>query len=180
MKHLAIIIDWYGPYTFLEALEASGHDYGPGLYVGVGKRRYEHGASKPQYIGLSKNLAVRLANHKTLPEITRDAKLWLGEVSTAEPSGKKKKMTTVSLDYAEWLHAFFLQLPLNDKKKKNPPSRSVTVLNRWWKKDYETPWLRRPHPIWPDLIDFISTELPAKLVWFGKKQNRVKPPFELC
>lgn len=179
MKHLAVVIDWYGPYTVTEALKVSKYDYSSGLYVGIGKLHYAHGASKLQYIGLSKNLSRRLANHHKLPEITRDTKLWLGEVATSEPTGKKKKVTSTSLDYAEWLHAFFMQLPLNDKKKANPPNRSVTVLNRWWKKDYETPWVRRPHPLWPDLIDFINMELPAKVVWFGKKQKRVKPPFEL-
>ncbi|MDO9067908.1 MAG: hypothetical protein Q7W05_05575 [Deltaproteobacteria bacterium] len=180
MKHLAVVIDWYGPYTSSEeAIAAAKSDYNQGLYVGIGKRRYEHGSSKPQYIGLSKNLANRLESHQKLPEITREIKLWLGEVATPEPSGSKNKKTTATLDYAEWLHAYFLQLPLNEKKKVSPPPRPLTVLNRWWKKDYVTPWVRRPHPLWPDLIDYIDPDLPAKVVWFGKKQIRVKPPFML-
>ena len=112
MKHLAVVVDWYGPYSVEEALQAATYEYGSGLYVGIGKCRYERGSSRPQYIGLSKNLASRIANHQKLPEITREAKLWLGEVATSEPPGKKKRITSVSLDYAEWLHAFFLQLPL--------------------------------------------------------------------
>jgi hypothetical protein len=179
MKHLAVIVDWYGPYTIDDALSVSKYDYDSGLYVGLGKRRYRHGLAMPQYIGLSKNLRIRLANHHKLPEIIRDVKLWLGEVATPEPSGKKLKSTPATLDYSEWLHAFFLRLPLNDKKKKNPPSRPVTVLNRWWRTDYETPWIKRPHPLWPDLIDYIDAELPAKVVWFGKRQKRIKPPFTL-
>lgn len=177
MKHLALVIDWYGPYTYKEALEASKDDYSAGLYVGIGKCRSERRTAKPQYIGISKNLGKRLEHHHKLPEITRDTKLWLGEVANFEPPGKRRKSTSASLDYAEWLHAYFLQLPLNDKKKINPPDRSVTVLNRWWKKDYETPWVKRPHTLWPDLIDFIDAEFPAKVVWFGKKQKRFKPPF---
>lgn len=178
MRHLAIVIDWYGPYSISEALHASKHDgYGSGLYMGIGKQLNERGTGQPQYIGLSKNLAARLANHHKLPDITRDAKIWLGEVATAEPSGQRQKTTSACLDYAEWLHAFFLQLPLNDKKKINPPNRSVTALNRWWRTDYETPWIRRPHPLWPDLIDFAGSDLPAKIIWFGKKQQRIKPPF---
>lgn len=178
MKHLAIVIDWYGPYSMSQALEASKNNgYGAGLYVGIGKQYNERGLSNPQYIGLSRNLAARLSNHQTLPKITRDLKIWLGEIATSDPNEKKKKSTSVSLDYAEWLHAFFLQLPLNEKKKINPPTRSVTLLNRWWKRDYETPWVKRPHSLWPDLIDFISDEYPAKVVWFGKKQQRRKPPF---
>ncbi len=178
MRHFAIIIDWYGPYSIPEAIHASKNDgYSSGLYVGIGKKRHERGARKLQYIGLSNSLATRLANHHKLPDITRNAKIWLGEVATAEPSGKKQKITSASLDYAEWLHAFFLQLPLNNRKRINPPDRPVTVLNRWWQTDYKTPFVRRPHPHWPDLIDFAGTELPAKIVWFGKKQQRIKPPF---
>lgn len=180
MKHLAVVIDWYGPYSVAEALTASKRDgYSSGLYVGIGKLRYERGPSKPQYIGLSKNLKSRLASHHRLPAISRDVTLWLGEIATFEPPGKKRKAVTASLDYAEWLHAFFLQLPLNDKKTINPPRRPVTVLNRWWRTDYETPRVKRPHALWPDLIDFIGPEYSAKVVWFGKKLKRVKPPFTI-
>ncbi|SRR6266481_1145496 len=123
MRHFAIIIDWYGPYSVSEAIRASKNDgYSSGLYLGIGKQRHERGTGKLQYIGLSKNLAVRLANHHKLPDITSDAKIWLGEVATAEPSGKKQKITSASLDYAEWLHTFFLQFPLNNRKKSTHPS----------------------------------------------------------
>lgn len=177
MKHFAIVVDWYGPYTLAAALEAARYDYSTGLYVGLGKLKYERGRAKPQYIGLSKNLRSRIANHHKLPYITKDMSIWLGEVATADPSGRKRKTTATSLDYAEWLHAFFLQLPLNRKKTVKAPDRSVTVLNRWWKTDYETPRVHRAHPLWPDLIDFIGPRTGAKVVWFGKKQERVKPPF---
>lgn len=176
-KHLAIVIDWYGPYSVKDALEAAKLDgFKGGLYVGTGKTLYARGDAKPQYIGLSKQLFSRLKNHHKLPDINRNAQIWLGEVATAEPSGKNAKSTAASLDYAEWLHAYFLQLPLNEKKKKYAPIRAVTVLNRWWKTDYESPWVRRPRSLnlWPDLIDFISTAYPAKIVWFGKKQERFK------
>ena len=118
MKHLAVVIDWYGPYTRDEALDASKNDgYADGLYVGIGKQHRERGPSKPQYIGLSKNLATRIQNNHKLPKITHDARLWLGEIASFEPPGQKRKSTKASLDYAEWLHAFFLQLPLNEKRK---------------------------------------------------------------
>lgn len=181
-KHLAIVVDWYGPFTVQDALDAAKKDgFKAGLYVGTGKTPYARGDAKPQYIGLSKQLSTRLKNHHKLPSISRDAKIWLGEVATAEPSGKNAKSTAASLDYAEWLHAYFLQLPLNEKKTKSAPDRAVTVLNRWWKTDYNSPWVRKPRSlsIWPDLIDFINTAYPAKIVWFGKKQKRVNSPFQL-
>ncbi len=102
----------------------------------------------------------------------------MGEVATAEIAGPKRKSTPESLDVAEWLHAYFLKLPLNERKTLNPPQRAATILNRWWHTDYETLWVKRPHPLWPDLFDYLGPMLPAKLVWFGKKQKRVKPPFQ--
>ena len=177
MKHLAIVIDWYNPYTVKTALSAARYDYDSGLYIGVGKRRYQHGASTLQYVGLSRNLGNRLSQHQKIPMVTRDAKLWLGEVGTAEIAGPKTKRTPASLDAAEWLHAYFLGLPLNERKTLNPPQRAATVLNRWWRTDYETPWVKRPHPSWPDLIDYLGPEQPGKLVWFGGKLKRVRPPF---
>lgn len=177
MKHLAIVINWYGPYSLDDARQVARIDYSSGLYLGIGKVIGGEGPSKPQYIGLSKNLGRRLARHHKLPSITQDAKIWLGEVATAEPGGKRAKVTQTTLDYAEWLHAYFMALELNEKKRKSPPDRAVSVFNRWWKKDYETPWLRRPHADWPDLIDYVGPDYP---VWFGRRQRWNKPTSSLA
>lgn len=74
------------------------------------------------------------------------------------------------------MHARFLRLPLNDKKTKSLPNRSVTVLNRWFNTDYATPRGRRPHAEWPDLLDFPAYDMPARLVWFGSRQRLLLPP----
>jgi hypothetical protein len=176
MKHLAIVIDWYGPYSRQQAKEVS-KDFVDGLYLGIGKRRHQRSDAAPLYIGLSGTLAARIANHQTLDKITREAKLWLGEISSSNVPGRRLKKTPATLDMTEWVHAYFLGFPLNIKKKKKPPTRPVTVLNRWWRCDYETPWVKRPNPLWPDLIDYMGPDLPARLVWFGKGQKRRKPPY---
>ena len=78
------------------------------------------------------------------------------------------------LDLVEWAHIYTLQLPLNDKKKVNPPDHSTTIYNRWWQKDYETSCKQRPHKDWPDLIDYMGKEFEeekVKLVWFGGHQE---------
>lgn len=80
------------------------------------------------------------------------------------------------LDLAEWSHAYFLQLPLNDKKRKTPPDFPIVTYNRWWRTDYATPYLKRPHRDWPDMIDFIGYGYDTKVVWFGGAQ--VKAPVE--
>lgn len=172
-----IAINWYGPYLSVEAARISAKaDYAHGLYLCLGKTAYQRRRSL-QYIGLARLLGSRLTSqHHKLHDVSREQQIWLGEIATAEPSGRRFKATPATLDYAEWLHARFLRLPLNDKKTKSLPPRSVTVLNRWWSTDYETPRRRRPHPDWPDLIDYPAYNLPGRLVWFGRRQAHILPP----
>jgi hypothetical protein len=140
----------------------------------LGKIKGER-SKKLQYVGIGSNVQNRIkADHHKLQYVTRDRNIWLGEVATPEPSGKKKKSTKATLDYAEWALAYFLELPLNQKKRSTPPSRSVTLLNHWWHKDYETPRRNRPHPDWPDLIDYPGPEYSTRIIWFGKKQKYIK------
>ena len=175
-KHLMIAINWYGPYADMdEARRRARHDYEHGLYLAIGKCRYERRLAL-QYVGIGAAIHTRLnERHHKLSLVIRERSLWLGEIATAEPSGKRLKATRTTLDFAEWLHARFLRLPLNDKKTKALPSRNVTVLNRWFATDYETP-RARPHPDWPDLIDYPAFELPARAVWFGRRQRLFDAP----
>ncbi len=169
-KHLMIAINWYGPYRDIdEARQRAREDYEHALYLAIGACEREAPVSL-QYVGIGVAVHTRLnARHHKLSLIAYGRELWLGEIAAAEPSGKRLKATRTTLDFAEWLHARFLGLPLNERKTKQLPSRSVTVLNRWYDTDYETP-RDRPHPDWPDLIDYPDYDLPARAVWFGGRQ----------
>jgi len=172
-KHISIVIDWFGPYTKEEARSKARSDYGSGLYMLRGKVKYQKSPSELKYIGIAQELCSRIGNgHHIIPELEQECVIWLGEVASFGIPGKKKKVTDIQLDLAEWLHAYFLQLPLNTKKKINPPDLPATVLNRWWLKDYETPRKQRPYKDWPDVIDFLGREYGAKVVWFGIKLER--------
>jgi hypothetical protein len=104
-----IAIDWFGPYSLEEAFEATKDVHWPGLYMCLGMTPYQR-ATHVQYVGIGKNIRTRLkTDHHKLQKVSRRRQLWLGEVSTAEPSGKKLKVTAATLDYAEWLHARFMQ-----------------------------------------------------------------------
>ncbi len=177
MKHLAVVVDWYGPYP-LDAALMKAKSMDRGLYLGLGKIRCQRGPARPQYIGLTTCFGSRLGNHHKLPSITQKPEFWLGVVATVNVPGKATKKTPPSLDYAEWVHAYFLNLPLNERKKKNPPSRPVTVLNRWWRTDSERQRFKRPNQAWPDLIDYQGREHVTRLVWFGIKQQKRRPPYE--
>jgi len=174
VKHLVTVLDWYGPYNYEEALKAARENFSDGVYLCTGKIKSAQGKPKIQYVGIAgKELKTRVGdNHHKLKMVTRERQLWFGEIGSLVPPGKKAKKTNASLDFAEWALVYFLQPPLNSKKKKNPPKRPVTVLNRWWRKDFDTPWIKRPHSDWPDLIDYLGPELKAKVVWF-KSPKRV-------
>lgn len=175
-KHLMISLDWYGPYDLEKASKAAKLEYNQALYMCIGLRRHQRTPSL-QYIGIGEHVHTRMKeDHHKLKEVTRSRQIWLGEVSSAEPSGRRTKVRRATLDYAEWLHARFLDLPLNESKTKSLPPRSVTVLNRWFQTDYETLRRKRPHRDWPDLIDFPDYGLPARLIWFGGRQLALPAP----
>lgn len=177
-KHLMIAVDWYGPYRDIYEARREALEFRAGLYMCLGIQRYGR-TERAQYIGIGGNMYTRLHDrHHALSRVIRQRSFWLGEVATAEPSGRKVRIATATLDYAEWLHARFMQLPLNSKKTKALPPRSVTVLNRWWRPDYNTAWRHRPHPDWPDLIDYPGRDFdqPARMIWFGGKQRKFIAP----
>jgi hypothetical protein len=177
MKSIFAIIEWYGPYTLEEAKFVSKSDYGDGLYMVIGKIKDED-SSRLQYIGIAKNINTRLnGQHHKIPNVIGDPYIWLGEIVSPRTPGRKIKVTDRMLDLAEWAHAYFLQLPLNTAKKKQPPDREIIVYNRWWQKDYITPYRKRPHNEWPDIIDFLGNQYNSKVVWFGSK-HIVKLPTE--
>ena len=165
MKHFVVGVDWYGPYTRMEAVADARTAGGGGLYLAVGRTDGQR-VSRPQYVGLSRNLARRLQAHHKLPLLRPDMRLWLGYSATAEQSGRRAKVTPRTWDDAEWCHAYFMALPLNERKAGRPPQQPVTVLNRWWHADGR-PSAHRPHRSWPDLFDFIGSERRSRVVWFG-------------
>lgn len=169
MRHLVTVIDWYGPFTLEQAIKAMKKDgFDAGLYLCLGKQKGQHGNSRLQYVGIAcKDLSTRVKNgHHKIDLVTRERTIWLGEVSSLGVPGIKAKKTTPTLDFSEWALVYFLQPLLNEKKKYTPPPRPVSVLNRWWRKDYNTPWIKRPHPELPEFIDYLGPNYKAKVVWF--------------
>lgn len=181
MKHVAIVVDWFGPYgSVTEAAKVARSDYSAGLYVVVGKRKHQKSAACLQYVGIAKDLAARMYTSAGIKDVTRDRRIWLGEVGSLGIPGKKTKVTDEQIALSEWAHAYFLQLPLNTKKRGRPPSRPVTIINRWWRVDYETPARQRPHKDWPDVIDYLGKAYGAKVAWFGNQRFKKWNPDDLA
>jgi len=176
MKHIAVKIDWYGPYySISEAQKAAKDDYESGLYLAIGKLENKR-KKKIRYIGLSKNLANRVNDaHATLEQFDGEIEIWLGEVGSTGIPGRKTQSTDLHLDLAEWGHVYFIDPYLNEKKKWSPPKYPVTIINHWWNKDYETLIKKRPHKSWPDVIDFLGKTYGAKVVWYGGECEVWKP-----
>ena len=93
MRHLVTVIDWYGPYDFEEAKSVARNDFYSGLYLCTGRCKYERGRPKIQYVGIAQkamHTRVNDAHHK-LSLVTKDRKIWLGEVSSLESPGRRVK-----------------------------------------------------------------------------------------
>ena len=106
-KSVIAVVEWYGPYSKDEARN-NASDFDDGLYMAIGKKKYERTANL-QYVGLASNLRARLnSEHHKLPLVTRDLRLWLGEVTTPRSPGRKIKVTDRMLDLVEWAHIYYL------------------------------------------------------------------------
>ncbi len=171
MAALSVTVDWYGPYDSIQsAQEAAREEFDNGLYIGIGKSKWDREVAI-QYIGIAESLASRVGErHKKLSLIVRDLEIWLGEVSSfGKPGRRRNASIPAHLDLAEWAFIYFLDLPLNDRKKVRHPYAPVTVHSRWYDIQYnlrEAP----PHPDFPIMIDFIGKEDGAKIQFTDRQE----------
>jgi hypothetical protein len=134
MVTIALIVDWYGPYVTIEKAKQAAAEFGEVLYMAVGKRRYQCAATaRMRYVGISTDPKSRISTgHHKLPEITRDFGVWFGEIGSQSIAGRKSRNHPVrhsrAIALAEWVLAYFLKLPLNEKKRKNPPNEAVILI----------------------------------------------------
>ncbi len=174
-KHLAIVIDWYGPYNSFEELnQVTREDYAGGLYVAIGRRKFEK-KRWLQYVGISDYLRGRVnVSHPKLKLLKQECIIWLGEIVSTGVPGKRQFKKETTLEIAEWAHTYFVGFELNKSKTVNLPDFPFTVMNRWWKTDYDTRYQKRPHSDWPDLIDFCGVGDGSRLVWLNRTRGKIE------
>jgi len=178
MVMLSLIVDWSGPFDSMGAAQeaATKYELGEVLYLATGKLVRQR-ISHIQYVGIAGNLKKRFddQNHHIV-NVTRDCKIWIGEISSHSVAGRKSKSHPVkhslAVYRAEWLIAYFLKLPLNSSKRKRPPPGSLVVFSRWFHRDFEERYANRPHPEWPDFIEYDHDYDHAQLAWFGSPARR--------
>ena len=174
-KHIAVVIDWFGPYKLNEKLRIATRDYySGGLYVSIGKTKFKK-QSNLQYIGISDSLHDRVnVSHPKLNLIERDNSIWLGEIVSFSVPGKRIFVKESQLEIAEWALIYFLKPRLNVKKRAKPPSHPCTVLNRWWHSNYNTPRMTSPHPDWADIINYYGMDEEAQVIYLKRVTGRIK------
>ncbi|WP_159349971.1 hypothetical protein [Roseomonas harenae] len=172
-ENIATVVDWFGPYTRSEAPKHAGEWGLRGLYAAVGHKLVgTRGPRKLLYVGISENVAARLASSHHKHNEIEHAKIWLGEVSVPGIPGKRTQKTNPHFASAEWALVYFLKPPLNTKKTVGAPNSSCVLLNRWW--DYnsatgEYTSKDRPSAGWADIVEYDAFRRTANLIWLGRK-----------
>lgn len=166
-------VDWYGPIKSLKEARATAkkHKVKDFLYLG-----YETKGKRRSYVGISNVADSRLRKgHKVLgkwPDNTYE--LWLGITASQTEAGRsanrKPARHKAALTFAERMIARFVETTENIHGSKKPPKRSGALLNRWFRLDPDfTRHKKRPHPSWPDFIEFEKSEKFGRTAFFGKK-----------
>ena len=72
-KHVAIVVDWFGPYDLESAKKAAKEDFENGLYMLVGKTKYQKSDAMLEYVGIASTLYSRLVgNHHVIPDLSQE------------------------------------------------------------------------------------------------------------
>lgn len=176
----AALIDWVGPFASIAELRAAAADFGVGetLYLAIGSRPRQR-QSHIQYVGITTDLGSRFNGKHPIQTLLKPSnlRLFIGIVTSQSVAGRKARHQPVRfstpLYLAETALAFLMEIPLNKDKRCNPPKDSVVVVNRWYRTDFDTRRRRRPHPMWPDLVEFDCYECIGDLAWHGRRRKHL-------
>ena len=134
---IAVIIDWYGPYWNLEALEeAMKEDWAEvprAVYMALAS------GNTYQYIGLTTNPTRRINRHHVKLADRDNTKFFVGEIVTQGISGRRRVRTPPDLRLAETTLIRCLQPALNERKIRYDPDDCVSIFSCFYDpQDYET------------------------------------------
>ena len=125
MRSFSIIIHWYGPFSFNDAINIKEE----GIYFTYGRNK--KGATpencKLLYCGISeRDIGERINEHCNDSYNHQQNEWWIGR--QIFPRKKSRQI----LEFAEWIVVYFTAPEHNFKKRKNPPTEEIFLINEWF------------------------------------------------
>jgi hypothetical protein len=166
MKEEVYTVHWYGPHTEAEKIED-----GKILYLATGglKRKPKE---KLQYCGITNSrFCNRYQHHHTLDEITLKRQFWIGWLNYPNRIRPRR----AQLEAVESLIVYYWGDLLNKRKTYSAPRHSITVISRWFRKDWKPS--KKPM-LFRQLPDVISWDAEQKRLATADFQRRYRAPSE--
>jgi hypothetical protein len=165
MSSKTFLINWTGPFKSIYQMGETGYENG--IYLLTGRRPYQR-KDELQYIGIApeQTFVMRLSRHHRLWKISKNLEIWLGiihyPIQTSWPD----------IELVESALIYVSDPPLNEKKRKTPPSKPLTVVSRWFKPDGQP--RKNKRRMFQSFYNVISTDegtLKEGIWYYGKETN---------
>ena len=146
---IAIIVDWYGPYSTVQALRGDMRCWSSGvkaLYMGV------KSSNIVNYVGLTSSPATRMNNHAKLGH-DDNKKFFCGEIVSQGVGGRRRTKCKTDLKLAEHALIAWLQPPQNSALKMRDLEDCIVLYSRFFDDDDS---VINPLPEFPKVIAYNS------------------------
>ena len=124
----AYVVEWSGPFTDEQLEQIEDKSASGCLYIVSGLKKYQRGAARIQYIGITeRGAAVRFTdkNHPS-KNVVRERRYWLAHLSNIA-----QETTRANLELIEHALIYTCQTDENKSKKHSRPKKPMVVVNRW-------------------------------------------------
>ena len=166
---IRMTVDWYN----VPDLKSSGRNLeyrsNPFLYLCLGKVKYQR-RNMLQSFGCSNSLSDVLFE-KEVRLVSRERQIWLGFVTTLEPSGQTHLAGLTHVCYANFIYHKVLKFRNKRFLEGHDTCENAEIFNRWWRR--ETVFARKvsPHVDWPDMIIYREGGSLAPNLKLGEPQD---------
>ena len=166
---IRITVDWYNVLDLKNAGRNLECRSNPFLYLCLGKVKYQR-RNMLQSFGCSNSLSDVLFE-KEVRLVSRERQIWLGFVTTLEPSGQTHLASLSPVCYVNFIYHKGLKFRNKRFSESHDTGESAEVFNRWWRR--ETVFARKvsPHIDWPDVITYRDAGGLAPTLKLGEPQD---------
>ena len=162
---VAVIVDWYGPYSSLDEIEKvvreEWWDEPRTLYMALSKGNIY------QYVGLTKDPPSRInkSHHKLNHKDNKT--FYVGHIVTQGITDPRKSKHRPDLRLAECALIYFLKPALNKHYKHKPPEDWVSIFSCFYDPKKYKP--TKPLPKFPIVLAYNPDLRPKRLQWIVGK-----------